>query len=469
MAKEWLQSFDRTGQTGPLEEQGRFRQLKFNGVEQWRLETVIKFLPNLLLLSVVLFFAGIGLFLVPINTAVAGIVIAFSGLGVILSGIAVVAGAVSSLCPYQSATSRALRRISGATLKSWNAILRAIVYPTARAMLARVSNFFDITYPLWMRLLQLLRLPFQGQAPPRTPFPGGRRTGAFSFSSSSEGVEDISDNSREETSDPRSPFALARFWQLLKRAPHAVLKLLGKIFPSSTHRDNDLVMPGGDTAHSSLRGGDNEKDTEQTVSAQAARWLLDTTSNRADQIAVAQFIRSLDRNACTVVFKDSGAWRRMLSLTREAFDVWRSQPNESNQEVAELFGWAICHVPVRLSEGIVQGHHATDPPPHESNSFGETFLQALELARNKFCIHEPEDEEYILHVAFLSSLIRRRLVINQYQWAKLSRLIVTGETHRIADILLGLWAGFVQTMGHKFGEFESSYTLAELLDLGDNK
>ncbi|KIO18561.1 hypothetical protein M407DRAFT_83807, partial [Tulasnella calospora MUT 4182] len=67
MAKEWLQSFDRTGQTGPLDEQGRFRQRKFNGVEHWHLEAVIKFLPNLLLLSVILFFAGVCLFLFHIN------------------------------------------------------------------------------------------------------------------------------------------------------------------------------------------------------------------------------------------------------------------------------------------------------------------------------------------------------------------------------------------------------------------
>ncbi|KIO28229.1 hypothetical protein M407DRAFT_72109, partial [Tulasnella calospora MUT 4182] len=67
MAKEWLQSFDRSGQTGPLEEQGKFRQRKFDGFEQWHLEAVIKSLPNLLLLSVMLFFAGICRFLFPIN------------------------------------------------------------------------------------------------------------------------------------------------------------------------------------------------------------------------------------------------------------------------------------------------------------------------------------------------------------------------------------------------------------------
>ncbi|KIO23354.1 hypothetical protein M407DRAFT_46950, partial [Tulasnella calospora MUT 4182] len=71
MAKEWLQSFDRTGQTGPLEDQALLRQRKFNGIQQWHLEAVIKFLPNLLLLSVVFFFIGVCLFLFPINTIVA--------------------------------------------------------------------------------------------------------------------------------------------------------------------------------------------------------------------------------------------------------------------------------------------------------------------------------------------------------------------------------------------------------------
>ncbi|KIO18154.1 hypothetical protein M407DRAFT_84237, partial [Tulasnella calospora MUT 4182] len=71
MAKEWLQDFDRSGQTGPLEEQGRFRQRKFDGVRQWHLESIIRSLPNVLLLSVILFFAGICLFLFPVDRAVA--------------------------------------------------------------------------------------------------------------------------------------------------------------------------------------------------------------------------------------------------------------------------------------------------------------------------------------------------------------------------------------------------------------
>ncbi|KAG9048476.1 hypothetical protein FS837_012785 [Tulasnella sp. UAMH 9824] len=111
MAKEWLQSFDRTGQTGPLEEQGRFRQRKFNGVQQWHLEPIIRSLPNILLLSVIFFFLGICLFLFPVNKAVAGVVIAFSIGGAILCGATIVAGAMYPLCPYQSAASRVVKRM----------------------------------------------------------------------------------------------------------------------------------------------------------------------------------------------------------------------------------------------------------------------------------------------------------------------------------------------------------------------
>ncbi|KIO30249.1 hypothetical protein M407DRAFT_225094, partial [Tulasnella calospora MUT 4182] len=118
MGKEWLQGFDRTGQTGPLEEQGRFRQRKFNGVQQWHLESIILSLPNILLLSVILFFAGVCLYLFPVNRAVASVVIAFSGGGAALCGGVIVAGAISPLCPYQSAASRGLKRV-GALFSSW--------------------------------------------------------------------------------------------------------------------------------------------------------------------------------------------------------------------------------------------------------------------------------------------------------------------------------------------------------------
>lgn len=110
LGKEWLQSFDRSGQAGPLEQQGRSRQRKYNGVQQWHLETIILFLSNILLLSILLFLNGLALFLFSVNKAVAAVVIAFMVLGATLSSATYVAGATSSLCPYQTAVSWAIRQ-----------------------------------------------------------------------------------------------------------------------------------------------------------------------------------------------------------------------------------------------------------------------------------------------------------------------------------------------------------------------
>ncbi|KIO16565.1 hypothetical protein M407DRAFT_44220, partial [Tulasnella calospora MUT 4182] len=45
LAKEWLQSFERDGQAGPLQDQVLRRQHKFNGVRQWQLEPMTRLLP----------------------------------------------------------------------------------------------------------------------------------------------------------------------------------------------------------------------------------------------------------------------------------------------------------------------------------------------------------------------------------------------------------------------------------------
>ncbi|KIO22985.1 hypothetical protein M407DRAFT_48705, partial [Tulasnella calospora MUT 4182] len=45
LAKEWLQSYGRTGQAGLVEEQGRFRQQKYTAAQEWHLQSMILFLP----------------------------------------------------------------------------------------------------------------------------------------------------------------------------------------------------------------------------------------------------------------------------------------------------------------------------------------------------------------------------------------------------------------------------------------
>ncbi|KAG8915660.1 hypothetical protein FRC00_001655 [Tulasnella sp. 408] len=432
MAKEWLQSFDRSGQTGPLEDQGKLRQRKFNGVEEWHLEAVIKFLPNLLLLSVILFFAGIGLFLFPINTAVAGTVIAFSGLGVVLSGIAIIAGAISPLCPYQSAASNAVRRTFNALFKLGrmlsqtiinpisrtiiHPILQTIIHPILRVILTHGRIILLTAGRLWMQFRQLICPTFVVNA-----------TSEEIFSS------------------------------------RALINHLQSAYPPLN------MTPFGAPPEPTLPASGKSLETdEQIVTAQAAGWLLHTTSIRADQVAVARFIRSLNTNACTLAFEDSRNWRRLLSLTCEALDVFDSQPSEANRELAEAFGLALCHVPLPLPEDMLKGDKETvfDPmPAQKASELSETFLHALDLARSKY---EKEDGGRVFHMALLFTLISRDRMIKEYQWANLSKLFPVDEHPRplIADSLLGMWAHTAYSMSG--GTFYEIRKLEELMEIGGN-
>lgn len=102
LARQWLQFYSRTGQTGSLETQAREWTNKTEGAVKWRLEIVIEILPTLLQLSLTLFYAGLIDFLWQISRTVAGVVMAFTFVGVLLFSFSVVASAISPQCPYRT-------------------------------------------------------------------------------------------------------------------------------------------------------------------------------------------------------------------------------------------------------------------------------------------------------------------------------------------------------------------------------
>ncbi|KAG9043496.1 hypothetical protein FS837_009475 [Tulasnella sp. UAMH 9824] len=474
MAKEWLQSFNRSGQTGPLEDQGKLRQRKFNGVEQWHLEAVIKFLPNLLLLSVILFFAGIGLFLFPINTAVAGTVIAFSGLGVILSGIAIVAGAISPLCPYQSAASNAVRRISGVLYRSWM-LSRTIVHRIFRTISRYSSTISVFIILLWMQLSRIIHRSTEIQAvsaealsltsiESRLTVPGS--TDPSSIDSTSVDSPEHSHVNPSEINNSLIHRVFARLAEVFASLIGLGGKGLDLIFTLRAWWQNVSARMGSRNQQSETT--QKLEASEQTVIVQAGCWLLQTTSNRGDQVAAAQFIRGLNKNACTLAFEDSRNWRRILSLTCEALDIFDSQASEGNREVAAAFGLALCHVSLPFPEDMFKGEKENAPDSmslQKARSLSEVFLYALDLARAKY---EKEDEERVFHLAFMSTLIGRGPMIQEYQWMNLSQLFPVDENPRslIADNLLGMWAyGAARESG---GYLRGIDKLEELMEIGGN-
>ncbi|KAG8951393.1 hypothetical protein FRC04_006164 [Tulasnella sp. 424] len=327
MAKEWLQSFDRTGQTGPPEEQGRFRQRKYNGVQGWHLESIIQSLPNLLLLSVMLFCAVVYLFLLAVNKVVAIVVFTFFSGGAVLCGAAIVMGATSPLCPYQSAASRALRRTGFLfSLQWWGRLWRAVI----DLAVVKLPQFI-------LKALDLVR-----------------------------------HNSRIVSTNPE----------------------LERSTPSPTEAGTP----------------------EEVVAAQAARWLVGTASNRGDQIAAAQFTCTLNDTACAFAFDDWETWRRLVSLTHQAFDVWSSQPSEGARRVAEVFGLASSRILLQFSNDASKRKDITQLLRDRPRNFGGTFWRAFEFAFTGNPGHKPEDSGYVFHIAFVSTIISNAQVVPENQW-----------------------------------------------------
>ncbi|KAG8890698.1 hypothetical protein FRB98_006202 [Tulasnella sp. 332] len=149
LAKQWIQSYERTGQTGSRENQAMRRTEKRMGSERWGLRPIVESLPTLLLTSLGLFFLALGDLLWTINGPVAIVFIALAGVGVLSYGLTMVAAAIDVNCPFQTAASTVLRTAATETSRItldifalfpfWDSITRGIrdIAATGQDALAR--------------------------------------------------------------------------------------------------------------------------------------------------------------------------------------------------------------------------------------------------------------------------------------------------------------------------------------------
>lgn len=109
LAKQWLQIYERTGQTGPIVQQALYRTRKFHGAQKWGLTPAVEALPTLLLISLALFFAAMSDYLWTINKTVAITFIAFVSVGAGLYFISFISAAIYEDCPFQTAPTAGVR------------------------------------------------------------------------------------------------------------------------------------------------------------------------------------------------------------------------------------------------------------------------------------------------------------------------------------------------------------------------
>ncbi|KAG8718025.1 hypothetical protein FRC08_006114 [Ceratobasidium sp. 394] len=99
LAKGWCYKF-MSGRSGPAYEQGRRRQQKWNGIERWKMMNILTYLPGVMHIALLLFSAGLCLYLWDINTAVAIPVIAVTGSVALVYICATVLPSLDPFCPY---------------------------------------------------------------------------------------------------------------------------------------------------------------------------------------------------------------------------------------------------------------------------------------------------------------------------------------------------------------------------------
>ncbi|KAG9029715.1 hypothetical protein FRB95_004964 [Tulasnella sp. JGI-2019a] len=112
LAKQWLQSYQRTGQTGSRQKHVELRAQKWMGAESWRLRPVVEALPTLLLISLALFFAALCDLLWSTSPPVALVVAALAAAGAVFYGLTVIASAADEFCPYQTTVSTFIRELT---------------------------------------------------------------------------------------------------------------------------------------------------------------------------------------------------------------------------------------------------------------------------------------------------------------------------------------------------------------------
>ncbi|KAF9027386.1 hypothetical protein BDP27DRAFT_1247451 [Rhodocollybia butyracea] len=101
LAKQWLRQY-MSIITGTPREQALIRQFRFDGLEKWRVQSLIGLLPTLLHLALILFFAGLVIFLIPLSITMAYVHGAISVTVVVLYLTATVLPLFAVQCSYRT-------------------------------------------------------------------------------------------------------------------------------------------------------------------------------------------------------------------------------------------------------------------------------------------------------------------------------------------------------------------------------
>ncbi|QRW14349.1 phosphatidylinositol phosphatase PTPRQ [Ceratobasidium sp. AG-Ba] len=158
LAKGWCNEF-MAHRTGTKYEQGRKRQLKWDGIESWGMQRMFLYLPTLMHLAILLFGIGLALYLWTINIEVAIPIVVLSGISTLLYIIATILPRIYSNCIHRQASMLG-RWLWNLARLSTNGFRRVAQFPTT------------VIYKITHELLGLC----EDSPPPNNPTPSVQNT-----------------------------------------------------------------------------------------------------------------------------------------------------------------------------------------------------------------------------------------------------------------------------------------------------
>lgn len=116
LGKQWLSNFKRSSR-GTVDDRGRQRQMKLDGLRTWHFDSVLQFLPSLLQISLLLFGVALSASMWIMSPTIAIIIIASTTLGFTFYLTIILASLMAADCPFQTPGSITLRALGRSVLR----------------------------------------------------------------------------------------------------------------------------------------------------------------------------------------------------------------------------------------------------------------------------------------------------------------------------------------------------------------
>lgn len=148
IAKQWLREYMEWTTTSWLPQRTiALRQKRFEAFEEYKVPAIIATIPALLEVALILFFAGLIVFLWTINRTVAGVSIAAIGTSITLAILATVLPVFRRRCPYKSPTGWACLRLVWLMAGTWEGLREKVYWNSASdSYLERLAVYLKIHF-----------------------------------------------------------------------------------------------------------------------------------------------------------------------------------------------------------------------------------------------------------------------------------------------------------------------------------